>query len=104
LAVALILFRIPATLAAASSYRRRWWKGLSIERRPGFARGIEIDFTKQHLVRSMVAMCGQLHVKVIAEGVETRAERAMLLSLGCDLIQGYLYARPERGFVTPALN
>jgi len=62
-----------------------------------FARGIEIDFTKQHLVKSMLAMCSQLHVKVIAEGIE----RSMFEYLGCDLIQGYLFARRERDFPVP---
>jgi EAL domain-containing protein (putative c-di-GMP-specific phosphodiesterase class I) len=63
-----------------------------------FVRGIERDFTKQHLVKSIISMCGQLFVRVIAEGVETKGERGMLRDLGCDLLQGYLFARPERSF------
>jgi EAL domain-containing protein (putative c-di-GMP-specific phosphodiesterase class I) len=32
--------------------------------------------------------------KVIAEGVETAQQRDLLASVGCDFVQGYLYARP----------
>jgi EAL domain-containing protein (putative c-di-GMP-specific phosphodiesterase class I) len=35
---------------------------------------------------------------VVAEGVETASERDMLVGLSGDLLQGYLLARPDRGF------
>jgi len=38
---------------------------------------------------------------VVAEGVETPQERDALAGLGCDVLQGYLFARPGRGFPTP---
>jgi len=38
---------------------------------------------------------------VIAEGVETWAEFDQLRRLGCDLLQGYLFARPARPFPVP---
>jgi EAL domain-containing protein (putative c-di-GMP-specific phosphodiesterase class I) len=38
---------------------------------------------------------------VVAEGVEKPAERDTLVGLGCNLLQGYLFARPERGLPTP---
>ena len=34
---------------------------------------------------------------VVAEGVESLAERDCLVDLGCDLLQGFLFGRPERG-------
>jgi EAL domain-containing protein (putative c-di-GMP-specific phosphodiesterase class I)/ActR/RegA family two-component response regulator len=64
-------------------------------------RGIHADSRLQSIVRSMKSLCDELGVCVVAEGVETAAERDMLAELGCDLLQGYLFARPERGFKTP---
>jgi EAL domain-containing protein (putative c-di-GMP-specific phosphodiesterase class I) len=40
-------------------------------------------------------------MKVIGEGVETLAEAQTLWELGCDLLQGYLIARPGLPFVDP---
>lgn len=53
------------------------------------------DRVKQKLLGSLAQLCGQLHMSVICEGIETREERDMLLTLDCDLLQGYLFARPE---------
>jgi EAL domain-containing protein (putative c-di-GMP-specific phosphodiesterase class I) len=64
-------------------------------------RGVDADPRRQSIVRSMKTLCDELGIEVIAEGVETPAERAMLSELGCDLLQGYLFSRPERGFPTP---
>jgi EAL domain-containing protein (putative c-di-GMP-specific phosphodiesterase class I) len=54
------------------------------------------DRTKQKLLGSLTELCGQLDMSVICEGIETREERDTLLMLRCDLLQGYLFARPER--------
>jgi len=40
-------------------------------------------------------------VVTVLEGVETAAERGALVRLGCDVFQGYLFGRPERGFRAP---
>ncbi len=50
----------------------------------------------------MKRLCDELGILVVAEGVETVAERNELAELGCDLLQGYLFARPGRGFA-PAM-
>jgi EAL domain-containing protein (putative c-di-GMP-specific phosphodiesterase class I) len=65
-------------------------------------RDIDGSHTKQKLVRSMAAVCKELGMLVVAEGVETAAERDLLVKLGCDFLQGYLLAKPGRPF--PAAN
>lgn len=57
-------------------------------------RGVDVTPTKQKLVRSIVALCRDLGKSIIAEGVETNAERQALVTQGCDLFQGFLFARP----------
>lgn len=56
---------------------------------------------KQRLVRALVDLCRDLGVPLVAEGVETIAERDCLVEMGCDLFQGYLFAKPDRPFPTP---
>ena len=46
------------------------------------------------VARSIVALARALGKHVVAEGVETEAQQAHLLTLGCDELQGYLFARP----------
>jgi len=56
---------------------------------------------KQTLVRTMVAMCKELGMVVLGEGIENSAERDELARAGCDLMQGYLFARPGDPFPLP---
>lgn len=60
----------------------------------GLVRGVDTDATKRRLVRSMIQLCRDMDIAVVGEGVETVAERDVLADLGCDLFQGYLFARP----------
>jgi EAL domain-containing protein (putative c-di-GMP-specific phosphodiesterase class I) len=64
-------------------------------------RAIDADPKKQSIVRSMAKLCEELRVVIISEGVETALERDALSDVGCDLLQGYLFARPDRGFPVP---
>src|SRR3954468_21607980 len=66
-------------------------------------RGIDRSAVKQKLVRSIIALCTELGIHLIAEGIETPEERDMLVALGGDLCQGYLFAKPGRGFPTPVM-
>jgi EAL domain-containing protein (putative c-di-GMP-specific phosphodiesterase class I) len=61
-------------------------------------RDIDASTVKQRVVRSMTDLCTDMGLLVVAEGVETREERETLTELGCDLLQGYLFARPGRPF------
>ena len=46
------------------------------------------------IVRAIIALCSNLGMRVVAEGVETEAQRQFLLDCQCDLLQGYLLGRP----------
>lgn len=57
-------------------------------------RGIEKSVPKQSIVIGIMSICSALNIAVVAEGVETPAERDFLKSCGVNLMQGYLFARP----------
>ncbi len=57
-------------------------------------RGIDQSHPRQAIVRGTVAMCRELGIKIIAEGVETPDECSALHDLGISLMQGYLFSKP----------
>ncbi len=61
-------------------------------------RNLDQEPIRRRLVGSMVKAGADMGIQVVAEGVETAGERDALVDLGCDLLQGYLFARPGRGF------
>ncbi|PKN39708.1 MAG: diguanylate phosphodiesterase, partial [Deltaproteobacteria bacterium HGW-Deltaproteobacteria-20] len=61
-------------------------------------RGIDSDSTRQRLVASITMACQDMGILVVAEGIETVQERDTVVELGCDLLQGYRFARPGRPF------
>jgi len=61
-------------------------------------RGIDANPVKRAVVEKMTLLAHELNVAVVAEGVETVAERDVLVTVGCDLLQGYLFAKPGRAF------
>ena len=61
-------------------------------------RGIDKKPVQQKLVASMTTLCKDMGLLVVAEGIETCEERDTLIDLGCDLLQGYLFARPGPPF------
>jgi EAL domain-containing protein (putative c-di-GMP-specific phosphodiesterase class I) len=65
--------------------------------------GLDHDPARQKIVRAMYALCAELGVPVIAEGVETPGERDALIEIGADLAQGHLWGKPSRDFATPAI-
>ena len=48
----------------------------------------------QAVVRAIISMAHALELEVVAEGVETSAQREALRRLGCDTMQGFLFSRP----------
>jgi len=61
-------------------------------------RDVSHSKTKQKLIQSMTSVCKDMGSLVVGEGVETSEERDCLVELGCDLLQGYLFARPGPPF------
>ena len=61
-------------------------------------RGIDGHPTKRRVVGAIATLCRELGSRVVAEGVETVAERDAVIDAGVQLIQGYLLAKPARGF------
>ena len=59
-----------------------------------FVRTIDTDAGDAAIARAVVALAHSFGMKVIAEGVETPAQRACLQALGCEFAQGYLFSRP----------
>ncbi len=57
-------------------------------------RGIEGHRPRQAIVRSLVRLCEELAITVVAEGIETPAEQDFLRDAGIALMQGYLFAKP----------
>jgi len=57
-------------------------------------RNIDSNRPRQAIVRAVVGLCRELNIRIIAEGVESIAEYAWLVTAGIDLFQGYLFARP----------
>jgi EAL domain-containing protein (putative c-di-GMP-specific phosphodiesterase class I) len=58
-------------------------------------RDISHNKSRQAIVKGIVQVCNELSIKVIAEGVETYEELAILQSFGIELFQGYYFAKPK---------
>jgi EAL domain-containing protein (putative c-di-GMP-specific phosphodiesterase class I) len=60
----------------------------------GFVRDILTDTDDAAIAKMVVVLADSLGLKVIAEGVETEAQRDFLAKLNCHAYQGYLFSRP----------
>jgi EAL domain-containing protein (putative c-di-GMP-specific phosphodiesterase class I)/ActR/RegA family two-component response regulator len=66
-------------------------------------RGVDASPRKRSVVQAMARLCAnELAIQVICEGVETPQERDVLALDSCDLMQGFLFARPARCFPLPS--
>ena len=59
-----------------------------------FVSNLATDPSDMALSESIIMMAHKLGLKVVAEGVETEAQRKFLAAAGCDYAQGYLFSRP----------
>jgi len=60
----------------------------------GFIKDIDGNQDARAVVDAVIRLAKALGLRVVAEGVETAAQRAVLVELGCEEIQGYLFSRP----------
>ena len=67
---------------------------LKIDR--AFVDGLPHDANDAAITRAIIAMATSLGLEVLAEGIETEAQRAWLSHLGCHRGQGYLFGRPMK--------
>ncbi len=61
-------------------------------------RDVHLIPTKQKLIASMCTLCHDMGMPIVVEGVECAEERDVLVDLGCDLFQGYFFAKPGKPF------
>lgn len=59
-----------------------------------FVRDLAVDANDRALVEAIIVMAHKLGIKVIAEGCETQEQLEVLQQAGCDMVQGYYYAKP----------
>ena len=59
-----------------------------------FVRDMHKDESSMALIKSIIALGKNMKMKIIAEGVETKEEASTLKELGCDMAQGYWFAKP----------
>lgn len=61
-----------------------------------FLQDIETNMKKKLMVRNITHLAIQLGIKVVAEGVETKAELFTCKDIGCHMLQGYLVQKPTQ--------
>jgi diguanylate cyclase len=69
--------------------------GVKIDK--SFVEGLGEDTTDKAVVRTIIDLCHTLGLEVVAEGIETSEQAAMLRAMGCDSGQGYYFGRPLPG-------
>ena len=65
---------------------------LKIDR--AFVTDLDTSGDARSIAAAIVKMAHTLDLRVVAEGVETEAQRDWLVQMGCDELQGYLFAKP----------
>lgn len=68
-----------------------------------FVQNIEADLDAHSILRAIVSLGHTLRMKVVAEGVETPMQRALVQAAGCQMIQGHLFWQAMAGEEAKAL-
>ncbi len=66
-------------------------------------RNVHLSDIRRKLIGSMTGLCKEMGKLVVAEGVEVVEERDSVRAAGCELLQGYFYAKPGAPFPVPAM-
>jgi diguanylate cyclase (GGDEF)-like protein len=72
---------------------------LKIDRR--FITGVDRDARQRSLLGGIVALGKGLRLQLVAEGVESEAEIEVLREIGCPIVQGYYFGRPQPALMAP---
>jgi len=62
-----------------------------------FIEGVADDAEDRSIVTAIIALAHELGLQSVAEGVESPVQQEVLIALGCDILQGYLYSKPLSG-------
>ncbi len=61
-------------------------------------RNVNRSTVQRRLIESMTSLCKEMGIQVVAEGIETQEEHLAVCRAGCDLLQGYRFAKPGPPF------
>jgi diguanylate cyclase (GGDEF)-like protein/PAS domain S-box-containing protein len=92
LGVSIAMDNFGTGLSSLTNLRRLPLRQLKIDQ--SFIRNVSDDPNDMIVVQTIIAMATALGLEVVAEGVETEANRAILERNGCAAYQGYLFSRP----------
>jgi len=92
LGVQLVVDDFGTGYSSLANLRRYPVDGIKIDR--SFVQDVMVNDDDRAIVASIVKLASDLDLWVVAEGIETPEQLACLTSMGCELIQGYLYSRP----------
>ncbi|UVK38610.1 EAL domain-containing protein [Mesorhizobium sp. AR10] len=90
--VGIVLDDFGTGYSSLSYLRRHAIDKLKIDR--SFVRLLDGDGSSAAIVKALIDLAGALNVEVTAEGVETEEQKALLVGMGCQQLQGYLLSPP----------
>lgn len=68
-----------------------------------FVRNLDSQSDALHLVRAIILLAQGMNMETVAEGVEMDQQHSELINLGCDHLQGFLFAQPQPPEALPGL-
>lgn len=101
LGIKIVIDNFGASSSSLRHLRRLPIDCLKIDR--SFMTGLTRDSENSVIVSTLVTLAHSLGLRVVAEGVETAAQAGWLRDLGCDLAQGYYFAKPSGSRMTALL-